>query len=290
MQIFAYPARAALAIEGPDRESFLQGQLTQDVQGLEPGRAPLSALLTPQGRALAIARLVPLPDSIALIVPAETAAALKAHLSRYVLRAKAKVTLPGDALALAAVVEDRPGEVAAHFGALPVGRHRALGDGTTLVRLAGGSWLLGPVSALGRHENAATDVARWERGAIGAGEPIVYAATSERWTAQMLNLDRLEAISFTKGCYTGQEIVARTQHLGRIKRRMFRYRASTFEAPPPGAPLLLGEERVGEVVRSAVAADGAELLAVVNLDARSRELTTADGARLVELPLPYPLA
>ncbi len=290
MQLFSYPLRATIAIEGPDRASFLQGQLTQDVASLPRDRAPLSALLSPAGRALAIARIVPLDEAIVLVVPSETATALAERLRKFVLRAKVKVVLPGEALAVAAVVEDQPGELTQRFGPVPVGRCRRLDDGPEFVRLAGGAWLLAPAERLGAYVNAAADVARWERGAIGAAEPIVYAATSEHWTAQMLNLDRLDAVSFTKGCYTGQEIVARTQHLGRIKRRMFRYRAGSFDPPPPGSSLLLGAERVGEVVRSATAADGAELLAVVNLDARSRELTTEAGARLVELPLPYPLA
>lgn len=290
MQIFPHPDRTPLIISGADHVDFLQGQLTQDVAALGLDRAPLSTLLTPQGRVLAIARLVPLDAAIAMIVPAETASAIAERLRRYVLRAKVSVVEPKDSLAAAGAIEDQPGEFTARFGAVSVGRCRRLDDGTRFVRLAGGAWLLAPRPALTPYLNAEADVARWERGAIAAGDPIVRAATSEHWTAQMLNLDRLDAISFAKGCYTGQEIVARTQNLGRIKRRMLRYRASSFDAPAPGSAIVSGDERVGEVVRAEPVADGTELLAVVNLEARGAELKTAAGARLVELPLPYPLA
>ena len=289
MQIFAHPHRAVLLVAGADQASFLQGQLTQDVATLEPDRAQFAALLTPQGRVAAVTLLARLATGIALILPADIAAALAERLRRYVLRAKVTISEPGAALAVAAAVEDQPGELAGRFGDVGVGHTRRLEDGTQIVRLAGGALLLAPRAGLAPHLNAEPDVARWERGAIAAAHPIVVAATAEHWTPQMLNLDRMQAISFSKGCYTGQEIVARTQHLGRIKRRMFRYRAGSFVAPDAGSAVLRGAERVGEVVRSAPVADGAELLAVVSLEARGEELKSADGARLVELPLPYPL-
>jgi folate-binding Fe-S cluster repair protein YgfZ len=106
----------------------------------------------------------------------------------------------------------------------------------------------------------------------------------------MLNLDRLDAISFTKGCYTGQEIVARTQHLGRIKRRTLRYRLAPGAEPAPLAGLLLGGQKVAEVVMSATRVDAVELLAVTSLEAIGRTLVTDDGREAVPVALPYDLA
>ena len=106
----------------------------------------------------------------------------------------------------------------------------------------------------------------------------------------MLNLDLLAAISFTKGCYTGQEIVARTQHLGRIKRRMLRYVASDAAPPAPGDALLFDNAKVGEVVRAAPTAGGSELLAVVGLESRERALSSASGDAFAPAPLPYAIA
>ncbi|MEI8299646.1 MAG: hypothetical protein WCH32_16715 [Pseudomonadota bacterium] len=133
---------------------------------------------------------------------------------------------------------------------------------------------------------AGTNAGSWPLALIRAGLADVDAASSGEWIPQMINLDLIGAISFKKGCYTGQEIVARTQHLGRIKRRMQRYLGSG-ELPSPGSALRAGEAKVGEVV--AAAADGAavELLAVVNLDARSAALTLADGRAFTSAPLPY---
>ncbi len=128
----------------------------------------------------------------------------------------------------------------------------------------------------------------WTLALVRAGVGEVGAATSEEWIPQMLNLDLTGAISFQKGCYTGQEIVARTQHLGRIKRRMFRLRA---QAGPPAAKaaLLAGGQKAGEAVLSAPAPGGCELLAVVNLDARGAALALEGGAACEWADLPYPL-
>ena len=120
------------------------------------------------------------------------------------------------------------------------------------------------------------------------GEPEVYPATSEEWVPQMLNLDLLGGVSFSKGCYTGQEIVARTHHLGRIKRRLFRYHLTCDDLPAVGSGLLRGETRVGEVVRVARSAGRAELLGVVSLDASGAGLVTEQGrATCTPEPLPY---
>jgi folate-binding Fe-S cluster repair protein YgfZ len=97
-------------------------------------------------------------------------------------------------------------------------------------------------------------------------------------------------VSFTKGCYTGQEIVARTQHLGRIKRRMFRYVADgRAAAPPPAATLMDARGRTAEVVRSVATGEGAELLAVFALDGRGELLAARDGSRFLPADLPYPI-
>ena len=113
------------------------------------------------------------------------------------------------------------------------------------------------------------------------------AGTSGHFVAQMLNLDVLDAISFKKGCYTGQEIIARTQNLGRIKRRLLRYRVDSGDAPAPLATLARDGTKVGEVLQAARVAQGAELLAVVNLEARDRTLALGDGREAVPLSLPY---
>lgn len=128
--------------------------------------------------------------------------------------------------------------------------------------------------------------ASWPLALIRAGLAEVDAATSGEWIPQMLNLDLIGAVSFRKGCYTGQEIVARTQHLGRIKRRMQRYTGSG-EPPSAASALRSGDAKVGDVVLAAGDGTVSELLAVVNLDARSTTLTLEDGRQFSPAPLPY---
>jgi folate-binding protein YgfZ len=135
---------------------------------------------------------------------------------------------------------------------------------------------------------APTAGARYALALVRAGLPEIGVEASEEWIPQMLNLDLVGAISFQKGCYTGQEIVARTQHLGRIKRRMFRL---ALDGAPPAVKgaLVADGAKAGEVVLAAAADGGAECLVVLNLDARERALALADGRECRMLPLPYPV-
>jgi len=128
--------------------------------------------------------------------------------------------------------------------------------------------------------------ANWPLALVRAGLPEVDATTSGEWIPQMLNLDLVGGISFRKGCYTGQEIVARTQHLGRIKRRM--RRLATSGAPPaPGTALAIAGSKVGEVVLAACDGAVTELLAVLALDSTAGPLLLPDGRECLRLPLPY---
>jgi folate-binding protein YgfZ len=129
----------------------------------------------------------------------------------------------------------------------------------------------------------------WWAADIAAGLPTVLRAASEAFVPQMLNLDRLDGISFAKGCYTGQEIVARTQHLGRIKRRMFRYRLPGGPVPAPLAALHRDGAKVAEVVLGAARRDSVEILAVTQLDARNVPLMLDDGRIAEPLPMAYGL-
>jgi len=115
----------------------------------------------------------------------------------------------------------------------------------------------------------------------------VFAAASEAFIPQMLNLDLVGGISFSKGCYTGQEIVARTQNLGRIKRRTFRYRVEGGTPPLPLAGLHLDGAKVAEVLVSAASGGTVELLAVTSLEARDRVLTLEDGRSAAPMDMAY---
>ena len=132
----------------------------------------------------------------------------------------------------------------------------------------------------------------WRRLDIAAGLPQVYAATSEEFVAQMLNLDALGAIAFDKGCYTGQEVIARAHYRGRVKRRMQRFRTQDPKTLVPGSAGRLSDGRAFKVVDAVTAGDGSrEFLAVAAVSTRE-EAQGLEGEVPIaaeSLPLPYEL-
>jgi len=272
----ALPALGAVSLTGTDAASFLQGQVTADLGGLQGRRSTPAAWCTPQGRVIALLTVGRSAngDGLVAVLRRELCEPVAERLARYVMRSKVRIELDDAVVAGldgdAAGIRETPGITVLQ---LPASRQLLVGRGEALEASAANA--------------AAAPAGAWEARCIALGEPEVHAQTSERWIPQMLNLDLVGGVSFSKGCYPGQEIVARTQHLGRIKRRMFRYRVAGA-APPPGTALCLGGDKVGETVRSACQASATELLAVVNLEAAGRELTDESGALVcVPAALPY---
>jgi folate-binding protein YgfZ len=290
---WAIPHFGALRISGEDAASFLQGQLCNDVRRLDQAHAQLTGLSDAKGRLQAIAyALAPQPDAIDLILPREILEPVAATLQRYVLRARLEITDFSDAVELAAVSGSAASAWLADHGmaqAVPGPMAVTAAADSRLVRLPGSDNAYLLCQAPGTHPIAADSGEKWELQRIRAGDPAIFAATRGLFVAQMTNLDLLDGISFDKGCYTGQEVVARTQHLGRIKRRMFRFAVPGGKCPDPGTAVTSGGQKVGNVVRSA----GAECLAVVRTDALDGEIFIAlPGATVAPelLSLPYPVA
>lgn len=273
-----------LRVIGADALSFLQGQVSNDTRRLTQGAPLLSAYSTPQGRVLAVLWLLPHPQGALLILPREIAAPLRERLGRFVLRAK--VSIHDDSLschvagyhseaALAAQGLPQPSDITLHAQGITLARLPQ--DPTRVIAIQSGS---------PRGDDRASH--DWRLADIRAGLPQVYAATQEAFVAQMLNLDLLDAISFSKGCYTGQEIIARTQHLGRIKRRLFRLQLP--DGPhAPGEAIRLADGRHGRLVDAVPVDHGSEALAVLNLDAgeASPPLEGEMPTQGTCLPLPY---
>jgi tRNA-modifying protein YgfZ len=303
-------ALGALRVRGPDALTFLQGQLSNDVARLAPQRSLLAGYHNAQGRAIALLRLVQLArDDVLAIVPRELAGTVVRRLTKFILRAKveladesaqwliggiAAAAAPAAATAVTALTDALP---AAADGAARV-------DGAIAVRVPGPAarWLLiGPAGhppALSGCRPAAPE--HWQRLAIAAGEPEVYALTSEAFVAQMLNLDVLGAIAFDKGCYTGQEVIARAHYRGRVKRRMQRFLTAQPAQLQPGDAGVLADGRSFRVVRAVAHPDGrCEFLAVTAVaPAAGADPAAAAGAALdtaatplsaQPLELPYPL-
>jgi folate-binding protein YgfZ len=277
-QFHHLPGLGVVRLEGADAIPFLQGQVTADLRMLETGDSAHAAWCTPQGRVIALMHVLRQGDALLCVLPRELAAGVAGRLGRFVMRAKVSASDQSGSLAVAGLT------------GRPAGDLEAAG-GTALLRLPAGRELV--VAPRDRLEPALESLAiapatAWEAACIRLGEPEVYASTSEAWIPQMLNLDLLGAVSFRKGCYPGQEIVARTQNLGRIKRRLFRYRVSGTGLPAPGDALYFGVSKVGEVVRSVHHEEATELLAVVGLEAAGAGLMALGGAATcTPEPLPY---
>jgi hypothetical protein len=229
----------ALAVTGADARAFLHAQLTNDIEHLAADRAVLAGWCTAKGRLLATFLVIPSPDGFLLQVARDIAPAVQKRLSMFVLRSKVKIADESDAWAQYGVWASQS-SVAWADGAVTVPV-----DGDRVLRLGKGLSLPETKSE-----------ADWIVAEIRAGRPLISAATQDKFVPQMVNLERLGAVDFRKGCYPGQEIVARAQHLGEVKRRMTRVQV------PQGVELKPGQEYNGGVV---VDSAGGEALAVMPL-------------------------
>lgn len=230
---------AVLDFQGVDARAFLQGQLSADITGMLPGQQGLAGLHTPQGRVIAVLRLQCLADDQVLaILPSALAEPVAARLRRYILRAKVVITDHSDRLAVLGTLQG------GQSGWLVVDRGQPLPAGEHI------------------------DPAAWLVAQIRAGQPQIVPATSDRFVAQMLNLDLLGGISFTKGCYTGQEVIARAHYRGRVKRRAQRFVTPMLETLEPGSRWSLPDGRTIEVLMAQADATGQQqVLAITALSA-----------------------
>lgn len=280
-----------LRFAGRDALSFLQGQVSNDVRRL--AQEPLlAAYSSAQGRVIAVLHLLPHADGVLALLPREIVQDVRERLRRFVLRAKVElVDLSTDYAVLGA-------HGTAAFAAVGLPLPEAHGYlehdhiGIARVRPADARhWIVGPRTALeARGVNLVGDesVERdWRLADIRAGLPQIYAATRELFVAQMLNLDLIDGISFAKGCYTGQEIIARTQHLGRIKRRLFRLGMPQRVAI--GETVSLSDGRSGRVTECVSVGERSEALAVLPLETSGSDGEGGTALEATLLPLPYSL-
>jgi len=299
-----------LRFTGADANTFLQGQVSNDTRPLSGGTPVLAAYSTPQGRVVAVLRLLPHSTGILALLPRDLAQSTLERLRKYVMRSKVKIEDVSETFSVIGLRRDEasavvhlplPDATRAYverngIGVAQVGhdveRLWVVGEDSALTA-AGLSLIAGravgrstPHSPTADHavaEPLVGDVAAaaqnaWRLADIRAGLPQVYAATQEQFVAQMLNLDLIDGISFTKGCYTGQEIIARTQHLGRIKRRLFRIGLPESGNWAVGQSLQLADGRSARLTEVARTDNGYEALAVLTLEAATVESGASDPA------------
>lgn len=269
-----------LKVSGADAFEFLQGQLTNDIN-LAHKKWQLSAYCNPKGRVLALFSLWKAGDSAYLIVDKSLSERIVKRLRMYVMRSQVTIEVLAGALCVASIDDtSRSGKT---FGNLEhTDKHTELGYGNSILRIH-------------MHDKPNVEAGqRWSQSLMHAGIPQITAATTELFVPQMINLDLLEGINFKKGCYTGQEIVARMHYLGKLKQRM--YLIDILKNPNDNlsaASKLVSQngKNMGTVVNQLTGM--ASILAVLrteNVD-RAMTFTTQSGSELrIAEQQPYALA
>ena len=289
---------------GTDASSFLQNLLTNDIKEIPAQGARFAGLCTPKGRLLALFLVWRDGEDFLLMLPREILPAILKKLSMYILRSKVKLSDATEERALLGCSVPAAVSPAPTLGPNPRVLPRfgvAAMAGGQVIRLDDKRWVLALDAAAAPsvwQELAVAarpvGLAAWQWLEIAAGQPRVLAATQEAFIPQMLNMElpAVAGVSFSKGCYPGQEIVARTQYLGKVKRRSFRARLPMAVAPGTHvfAPAT-GDQHCGTIVSLAPSPAGDfECLVCVQIGAMEAgevHAESPEGARLEFLPLPY---
>ena len=290
-----------LAVRGSDAGKFLQGQLTCNLDYLSQEQSSLGARCMVKGRMQSSFRIVPEGNGLLLAMARELLEPQLADLKKYAVFSKATLAdesaawarfgLAHGAAALQALglqPNAEAGATARHDGLIAI----SVSPGRTELWVpAEQAAAVSATLAAALPEGSLND---WLLGQIRAGIGQVMAQTRELFIPQMINLQAVGGVSFKKGCYTGQEIVARMQYLGKLKRRQYRLALDQSEVPTPGVEIFSPTHgsSVGEVVIAASTGESCELLAVLSADSVADDnlhLGSLEGPRLTLLSLPYEL-
>ena len=294
-----------IRFSGEDAQSFLHNLLTCEVGVLDRSKSTYGGFCTPKGRLLASLLLWRSGADYIMQLPSPLRDAIQKKLSIFILRSKVKASdasnewvkfglAGGDAMPL----------VKQTFGQAPHTEHDVVdADGTTLIRLPGDRCeIIVPRDQAPAVQETLSGSAKtadpdyWDWLDIRAGIPSILPATQEEFVPQMVNLDAIGGLSLTKGCYPGQEIVARMHYRGTLKQRMYLASTAPAEKPKPGDKLYsveFGEQACGTVVNAAHSPEsGNDVLAVIQIASAERgdvRWKSPGGPALKFLPLPYPV-
>ncbi|MEN8213096.1 MAG: folate-binding protein [Pseudomonadota bacterium] len=302
-QRFDLTTLGVIRASGEDSEHFLQGQLSNDISAVSAGHSQLDGYCTPKGRMIANMRVLSHQGDFLLLLPKERLAPVLQRLGMYILMSKVTLTDVSDEMQIMGLYGDCA--AALSESELPAGSDDCITaeDNVSIVRIAADAPRCLLIGSAGSLEDRSRQLAatttpgseeEWRLLDIRAGLPTVYDATAEAFVPQMLNMHLVNGVSFTKGCYTGQEVVARMHYLGKLKRRMYRVGVAG-ECPAAGAALYSAASQSGQgsgtIVMSAPSGEQTcEALAVIeaaSIAAGDVRLHDENGARLEFLQLPY---
>lgn len=299
--------RALIAVRGADAEKYLQGQLTNDIHAVTEERSQLSAQCSPKGRALVCFRVFRRDGTLYLALPQALLEPALERLRKYVLMSKVTLEVETDLVQIGYACAKGDQRLRDIIKPVPEAVNAVThSDRVSVIRVPGPHprfEFIGEIAAvkalwtrLDVHA-APVGAAPWALLDILGGVSELRPETADTFVPQMINLDLLGGISFNKGCYTGQEIVARTHYLGKLKRRMYRLHCAVSTAPSPATPIYNSATRRDEGVGSVVAAEtapegGIALLAVLQMEAAAQgelRLGGSDGPLCQLQTLPYSL-
>lgn len=290
-----------LQLNGTDAASFLQGQVTNDVNllGNHPNTCHYTGYCTAKGRLLALFLAFRHNDDIYLQLPQSLLASVMKRLKMYVLRAKVNITdvsaeyisigLAGQTAAQAlsrfsTTLPTNVDEVVAFNDGFIIKRHGITPRFELIIQASAAQTIWAELS---QHSVIST-INLWDLLEIEAGIPEIVEATQEKFVPQMINLDLLGGINFKKGCYTGQEIVARTHYLGKVKRRTLLASLASTQAPQTGDDITINNENAGTIVRLANHFNAEfTVLVEMHLESQANGQAMWNGQALTFKPMPY---
>jgi folate-binding protein YgfZ len=292
-----------IALRGEDAATFLQGQLTNDVRALHADTAQWNGYCSPKGRLLGNFLMWRQGEDYCLQLSGDILPGVLKRLSMFIMRAKVQARDASDeSVRLVVAGKQAQAAVTAAMSAVPEAAMRTLAsEAGWVIRVGDDKFVLSitPERAAAVWQilrDSATPVGApvWDWLRLNAGIPMIVAATQEQFVPQMVNLEAIGGVSFQKGCYPGQEIVARSQYLGKLKRRMFLAHVDAEAAPGDNLYSAdLAGQATGMVVNAAPAPRGGfDVLAVAQVESANTQtlhLKAADGAALNLKPLPYSL-
>ena len=294
-----------ICFSGNDAKTFLQNQLTCDIRNINAHAANYGSYCTPKGRILTNFMLWQQDDDVIMQLPTSLSAPIQKRLAMYVLRAKVELTQPSENLIRMGIAGEHALSLIQNILNCSLNRCQSLQviehESTRIICLSQQRFeLITPIeNAFSLWERLSilakpVGAACWDWLTIQAGIPVVLAETQEMFLPQMINLDVIGGISFKKGCYPGQEIVARTHYLGKIKRRMYLAHIDTTEIIKPGDTLFsedMDDQSSGNIVNAAPSPQGGfDVLAVIqqnSLDSCIIHWKALTGPALEIKPLPY---
>ena len=272
-----------IKVTGDDKKTFLQGQLTNDINAISSSLSHLSGLCTPKGRLRALFSIFSQGDNLYLQLPMPLVEETLKRLKMFVMMSKVQLTDVSDSIVKIGISGQQAINNLKENGfTIPVEANMVTeNDGLTLIRLPGNVVRFECIGSIEKMQtlweklqtNAQLiDTRHWKLMDIEAGIPNVFASSKDTFIPQMLNLQVLNGINFKKGCYTGQEVVARMQYLGKLKRQMYRVHCDAEELPLPGDLLHSATCKSGQGAGNIVDAQkslngGIDLLAVITTEA-----------------------